>query len=329
MTEYCGPISAPCLESTPCYGDFVLGTAQLGMKYGRVNRAGKPTEQTAVAMLRYAITHGVTTLDTARVYGEAECLIGEALTGSWQSRTHVITKLDLSNLDESVSDSEVRKGVDASVEASCRALRTDKLDTLLLHDWGHHDKWRDAAWQRLREYQADGKVSVLGASVYNPHEVLAALADPAIQHLQIPMNVLDWRWKQTAQAVAQRRDVVVHARSAFLQGILAHPADKWPVVPGFNNAECAKKLHTLTEKFGRDNVPDLCLAYVRSLPWISSVVVGCETLDQLQQNLQLFARPRLSSEEIQELEHALPKAPEELLNPTKWKLFERKAAYAS
>src|SRR5581483_9572557 len=34
---------------------FVLGTAQLGMKYGRVNRTGKPRKQSAIEILRYAI----------------------------------------------------------------------------------------------------------------------------------------------------------------------------------------------------------------------------------------------------------------------------------
>ena len=307
---------------------FVLGTAQLGMNYGRVNRTGKPTKQSALEMLRYAIAHGVTTLDTARAYGEAECLIGDALTGSSRSGTHVITKVDLSDMVEDASDSEVRKSVDASVSASCHALRTEKLDTLLLHDWAHYNLWAGAAWRRLRELQVEGKISCLGASVYYPHEALQALADPGVQLLQIPMNVLDRRWGQIAQAAAHRPDVIVHVRSALLQGILAHPADQWPIVAGFDNAECAQKLQALTRKFDRAHVPDLCLAYVRSLPWISSVVVGCETLDQMQQNLQLFLRPELSSEEIDELEHALPGAPEELLNPAKWEMLEQKIAYA-
>jgi aryl-alcohol dehydrogenase-like predicted oxidoreductase len=327
MTESCGPIPERCLETTPTpQSGFVFGTAQLGMDYGRVNFAGKPTEHVALEMLRYVVAHGVSALDTARAYGEAERLIGESLTGTWQSQTHVITKLDLSNIDEEASESEVRKSVDASVDASCRALRTEKLDTLLLHDWVHRHTWRGAAWQRVREHQVEGKISLLGASVYYPHEALAALADPEIQHLQIPMNILDWRWRDFGRAVNQRSDVVVHARSALLQGVLAHPPEIWPVVRDFNNAECAKKLRGLTNKFGRKSVADLCLAYVRSLRWITGVVVGCDTLQQLEENLQLFSRPELSAEEIHELEHALPKAPEELLNPAKWK---QKAAYAS
>jgi aryl-alcohol dehydrogenase-like predicted oxidoreductase len=308
---------------------FVLGTAQLGMDYGRVNRTGKPPRQAAIKMLRHAIAHGVTLLDTARAYGEGEGLIGEALAESWRSRVTVITKLDLSGVDEGTAPSDVYARVDASIEASCCALRTEKLNTLLLHNWAHHDMWRGAAWLRLREHQAAGKISKLGASVYRPHEALAALGDPAIQQLQIPTNVLDWRWKPLHQAFAQRPDVIVHARSSLLQGILAHPAVRWPIVSGFDAEGCVRKLQAFADKFHRDGVADLCLAYVRSLPWSTSVVVGCETIDQLEQNIELFARPTLQPEVIQELEDALPRAPEDLLNPEKWDRIQEKVARAS
>ncbi|MCU1270544.1 MAG: Spore coat polysaccharide biosynthesis protein synthetase-like protein [Acidobacteriaceae bacterium] len=317
--------------SRTLHSQLVLGTAQLGMVYGWVNSAGKPSKQDAVAIVRHAIAHGVNVIDTARSYGDAETVLGEALMGSWRSRARVVTKLDITGIREGRPKSDIRLRVDASIDASCRALRSDRLDTLMLHNWAHHDLCRGAVWQRLREHQAEGRISILGASVYQPHEAVAALADPTVQHLQIPMNVLDWRWRPLLKrAIAERPDVIVHARSALLQGILVHPADRWPVVPGFNSADCARKLRAMAEKFGREDIADLCLAYVRSLPWITSVVVGCETLEQLEQNLQLFLRPELKSEEVEELERMLPKAPEELLNPAKWNLFEEKmGAYAS
>lgn len=308
---------------------FVLGTAQLGMDYGRVNRTGKPTRQTSISMLRHAIARGVTFLDTARAYGEAEWLIGEALAENWRWQATVITKFDLTGLNEGAAASDVYARVDAGIEFSCRALGTQKLDTLLLHNWAHRDMWRGAAWQHLREHQAAGKISKLGASVYQPREALAALADTAIQHLQIPTNILDRRWKLLDQAFARRPDVIVHARSALLQGILAQPAVCWPSVPRFDAEGCVRKLRTLADTFERDGVADLCLAYVRSLPWIGGVVVGCETMAQVERNIELFARPTLHPDEIQELEDALPGAPEDLLNPGKWDLVDQMVVCAS
>lgn len=321
-------------HNLPCniQSKLTLGTAQLGTVYGWVNDAGKPSRAEAVAIIRKAVAAGVSPFDTARGYGQAEDIVGEALGGNANSRVRVITKLDLVGLDEAANETEVRRRVDESINSSSRALRIEKLDTLLLHRWSHHHMWRGVAWQRLLEHRDGGRIARLGASVYEPSEALDALGDSAIQHLQIPMNVLDWRWKAAGvdRALADRPDTVVHARSALLQGILAHPAERWPDIVGFDSAACADKLSMLAKRFHRTGIVDLCFAYVRSLSWVNSVVVGCETIVQLEQNLEMFTRPKLTDNECAELEGSLQRAPEALLNPAKWPArCERVAAYAS
>jgi spore coat polysaccharide biosynthesis protein SpsF len=234
----------------------------------------------------------------------------------------VITKVDLTGLPEDASAARVRAAVDESIQRSSRALGASQLAVVLLHRWQDHDAWQGVAWQRLLELRQAGSIAVLGASVYETKEALEALQDPAIEHLQIPMNVLDWRWEEDGfdRAVASRPEVVVHARSALLQGVLAHPAGRWPVVESFRAAECSRALEGLAEEFGRESVVDLCLGYVRSLAWVTSVVVGCETMDQLEENLRLCRTPKLSREQCEHLRQALPRAPEEFLNPAKWKI---------
>lgn len=309
--------------SNRVHSELTLGTAQLGMKYGIVNRAGKPSHPQAVAMVRKAIAHGVTAVDTARAYGDAEQVLGEALSGAWQSRVQVVTKLDpLSSLLADANEDQVRNAIDESVQKSCQALHTRQLATLLLHRWHHHHSWGGSVWRRLLELRDEGTITALGVSVYEPVEALEALRDPDIQHLQIPMNVLDQRWKANGvqQALADRPDVVVHARSALLQGILVHPPESWPLLDNYDAASSVQQLQTLARRFGRESLADLCLAYVRSQPWITSVVVGCETLPQIEANLRLFRLPRLTPEQCEELERTVPMAPEALLNPSKWSL---------
>jgi spore coat polysaccharide biosynthesis protein SpsF (cytidylyltransferase family)/aryl-alcohol dehydrogenase-like predicted oxidoreductase len=334
------PSRIPCRwVSGNMHSELTLGTAQLGMEYGRVNDSGKPSRAEAVAVVRSAIERGVTGFDTARAYGESESVLGEALGGIWRVGSRVITKVDLSLFDKprgsgkSTGDEwKVRRQVDESVDASCRALRSEALDTVLLHLWEHRQMCDGAAWRRLLEHRDAGKVAAIGVSVYEPHQAVAALCDEQVKHLQIPLNVLDWRWKAAGvdRAIADRPDVVVHARSVLLQGILAHPSERWPEVTTFDGASCARKLLGLSQKFRRDGVVDLCLAYVRSLAWITSLVVGCETVAQLEKNVELFLKPRLTAEECEELEHALPKAPDSLLNPSKWQVARaRMGAYAS
>jgi spore coat polysaccharide biosynthesis protein SpsF len=302
--------------------EFTLGTVQLGMDYGIVNQTGKPPRSDSVAMVRHAIAHGVTHLDTARGYGDSEAVLGAALEGAWRSRVEVITKLDpLAPLSADASPHTVRVAVDESVARSRCDLSASQLTTLLLHRWHHRGAWQGSAWQRLLELRSDGIIGLLGASVSDPAEALEALQDPDVRHLQIPMNVLDWRWKASGvdRAVAARSDVVLHVRSPYLQGILLHPAGAWPATD-YDVEGCVRGLHALVQRFERTDIADLCIAYLRSQSWIASVVVGCETLGQLRHNLELFRKPRLALEQAEEVERTLPRAPEELLNPAKWKV---------
>ena len=55
-----------------------------------------------------------------------------------------------------------------------------------------------AVWERLLERLEDGTVLSLGVSVQSPEEASAALACPDVRHLQLPFNLLDWRWAEAA-----------------------------------------------------------------------------------------------------------------------------------
>ena len=311
------------------HSELTLGTAQLGMEYGIANRAGQPGRALAIRMVRSAIAHGVTAVDTARAYGDAEEVLGEALNGAWRSRVEVITKLDpLDSLAADADESAVRAAVEESVRRSCEALRAEKLSTLLLHRADHQRAWAGAGWRRLLEMREEGTIGALGASVYDPQEALELLRETAIQHLQIPMNVLDWRWKASGvdRALAERPNVLVHARSALLQGLLTGTAASWPESGDFDASSCLRQLREFVADFGRESLTDLCLAYVRSQPWITSVVVGCETVEQVNENLRLFCQPKLSAEQCAELESSLPRAPENLLNPSQWKMVHEQSA---
>lgn len=303
------------------HSKLTLGTVQLGMPYGAVNDSGQPSAEEAITMVRTAIAHGVTTIDTARAYGTAEEVVGKALRGAWASRCTVVTKLDLSEVPADAAASRVRAEVDAGISASCGALGSTRLTVLLLHRWRDHDSWNGAAWQRLLELRDSGKIGTLGASVYDPAEALEALQDAAVGHLQLPVNLLDWRWETTGidRALAARPDVVVHTRSALLQGLLVHSANRWPEIDGLDASGWPQSLRQIAGRLGRESVIDLCLAYVRSLPWVTSVVVGCETMKQLEENLRLFRTPDLRPEQIEEVRQEIPRAPEALLNPSKWK----------
>ncbi|MFW9990208.1 MAG: aldo/keto reductase, partial [Candidatus Odinarchaeota archaeon] len=59
---------------------LALGTAQLGFNYGIANINGKPDKNSAMHILDYAYNNGITTFDTAPVYGNSEEILGEFIS---------------------------------------------------------------------------------------------------------------------------------------------------------------------------------------------------------------------------------------------------------
>ena len=296
--------------------ELVLGTAQLGLKYGAANRHGQPEEAQARLILRAAANAGVRWVDTAAAYGSSEARVGAHLP----TRCRVVTKLaPLDELNDETPLADIVRRVEESVRRSCNRLRTERLDALLLHRASHLTFRGGIIWRRLKVLRDEGAIFDLGVSVYTPEEALAALAIPCVRHVQLPFNILDWRWRAVASEFAKRPEVTVHARSAYLQGLLAAGDDAcWPAIAGVDAAALNLLLQRLARELGRDSVADLCLAYVRAQSWIDGIVVGMEHTSQLALNLALFKRPVLTTDELQVVERELPRAPEQLLNPAQW-----------
>ena len=300
--------------------ELVMGSVQLGLSYGAANRTGKPSRSAACRLVAKAAESGITKFDTARAYGDAEERLGEALTARKAART--ITKLSpLAELAPDASKQQVREAVDASIESSLRALRRQQIDCLLLHRAQHMTAFDGAVWERLIERLEDGTVVALGVSVQSTQEALAAIACSDVCHIQLPFNVLDWRWRDAGviERVRSRSHVTIHARSVFLQGILAtEDANVWPKIPGLDVRAMIALLRELAREFGRESVADLCLAYARGQDWIDGVVVGMETEAQLDENLRLFVRFPLAPEDCAALEARMPRVAECLLDPAQW-----------
>lgn len=299
--------------------EFVLGSVQLGLDYGAANKTGKPSRNAAISLVRQAVDSGVRQFDTARAYGDAEERLGEALAGR---SAFTVTKLSpLSDLPATASRAQVVNAVDESLAQSCDALRRTTLDCLLLHRCAHMTAFNGWIWHRLLEHVQKGTVQRLGVSVQTPAEAKQALSSHHVHHIQMPYNLLDWRWREAGiiNQISRRRDLTVHARSVFLQGLLAsEDASVWPAIEGVDPKAVLSLLRDLTQSLGRESVADLCLSYARGREFIDGVVVGLETPEQLDLNLRLSVKKPLSPAECWEVECRIPHLPEQLLNPAQW-----------
>ena len=299
---------------------ITLGTAQLGLKYGIANKSGMPESKETMTLIHSAIEHGVNWVDTARAYGLSEQRVGEALSGGWLSRTRVVTKLDpLSDLPDDASVLCIENLVHKSLLTSQNSLGMKHLDVVLLHRWMHHDSHQGQIWEILNQQKTLGLIKELGASIYKPAEAIEALSDKDVTHLQIPFNLLDHRWQDTEfqNALSNRPDVRIHARSVFLQGLLISDPDIWPEWDD-NAADRVNLIDQLVGEFGRKNRADLCMAFVLSHDWVDSIVIGVETSQQLQDNMMTACESPLTSKERKKVIASLSDVPDRLLDPSQW-----------
>jgi spore coat polysaccharide biosynthesis protein SpsF (cytidylyltransferase family)/aryl-alcohol dehydrogenase-like predicted oxidoreductase len=299
---------------------LVLGGAQFGMPYGIANRAGKPGDDELHAILALAEAAGVSHLDTAAGYGDSEHRIGSALGPD--SPLGIVTKLPPNLADGEPTAREAAQRVHVAVDRSLWLLGRPRLEAVLLHRFEHYGAAEGAIWQTLLALRSEGKIGRIGASIYRPEELAALLAVPDVGLVQLPFNILDRRWLEPAvqRAIANRPDVILHGRSALLQGLLTIDDPLlWPIPDGDLARRCIAVLQAAAASLGRETVADLCFAYARAQPWLAAIVVGAETAAQMAENIRLFRAPALTPAEAEAVAASLPgPLPEQLLNPALW-----------
>lgn len=283
---------------------LAMGTVQFGLPYGVANTSGQVPQKTARAMVQFARTSGIDTIDTAIGYGESELALGTI----GMEGLNVVSKLP----PLPVSITNVHEWALNETKASLVRLGVSQLHGLLLHRSADLSGPQGAALYRaMCELQQAGKVRKIGVSIYSPTELDVHDSAYAFNIIQAPLNLVDRRlvssgWLKRLKA----QGCEVHVRSAFLQGLLLMRRNDIPAKFARWNT-LWDRWHTWLKQHDEDAVRT-CLAYPLSFPEIDRVVVGAIDVTQLRQiavaAVQIHAShlPGLACEE------------ENLINPAKW-----------
>ncbi len=283
---------------------LALGTVQFGLPYGIANQAGQVSRPQAKDMLQLAAANGIDTLDTAIAYGESEAYLGEVGAQDFK----LVTKLP------AVPDgcTDVSGWVQGQLAASLARLGINAVYGLLLHRPEQLLAPNgEKLYLALQELKNSEQVQKVGVSIYAPGELEAISRLFRLDLVQAPFNLVDRRLLTTGWLQRLKGDgVEIHTRSAFLQGVLLMPQTAIP--PKFAPwSDLWKRWHEwLTD---RDVAAvQACLAFPLSFPEIDRVVVGADSVNQLEQiigaanSVLQVDLPDLQCEE------------ENLINPARW-----------
>jgi diketogulonate reductase-like aldo/keto reductase len=244
----------------------------------------------AVAALRRGIDLGMTHIDTAEMYGDAELVIADAIAGR-RDEIFLVSKVLPSNAS--------RRGTIAACERSLARLKTDRLDCYLLHWRGSYPLAETVA--AFEQLVAAGKIRSWGVSNFDAddldemlevagegriacNQVLYHLKERAIEHAVIP-----WCRKHGTAVVAYspfgHNDFpAAHSKAgAVLQTIAkAHGASPRQVALAFLTRE--PELFAIPKASSGEHAADNAAA--------GQLVLGADEIAALDKAFPLGTRPR-------------------------------------
>ena len=281
---------------------IVLGTVQFGVNYGINNTSGQVPLDEVSNILKVADHGGVTALDTSSAYGVSEVVLGKALK---ECGLHF-------NIISKYPRSEV--GVRDTFQKSLNNLGVNSLYGYLVHHFDFYQE-KPGIYDEMVALKKEGKIQKVGFSLYNIEQLEYLISrNVSFDILQFQYNIFD-RQFEPYMAELVERDVEIHTRSAFLQGLFFKntntlPEKLLPLKPYL------EKLHGYCEERSI-TIEQLAYGYVLSNEYVKGALIGVDNSSQLESNLKA-ASHLLIQDDISFIK-SIDVKEKDLLNPVNWK----------
>jgi aryl-alcohol dehydrogenase-like predicted oxidoreductase len=277
---------------------------------------------------------------TAQSQGLSEVIIGEWLKDRGLRHAFALAGKVVGNGEKTpfLRDGAARldkTNIDAAVEASLRRLQTDHIDLFQIH-WpdrrtnnfgqlGLIEADRDGTpivetLQALSELVSSGKIRFIGLSNETPWGVMKFLALSEqfglsrVTVLQNPYNLLNRSAEIGLTEVLLQENVAFAAYSPLAFGTLSgkyangqRPQNArltlYPQYTRYSSPRAQQAIEdyvALAQRYGRSPT-QMAIAFSASRPFVTSVVLGASTADQLRENTAAAAE-RLPSELLLEID---------------------------
>jgi diketogulonate reductase-like aldo/keto reductase len=174
--------------------------------------------KTAVAALRRGLDLGMTHIDTAEMYGDAELVVAEAIAGR-RDEVFLVSKVLPGNAS--------RRGTLTACERSLARLKTDRLDCYLLHWRGSYPLAETAA--AFEQLVGAGKIRSWGVSNFDTDdldEIIAVAGKGRIACNQVLYHLQERAIEHAVIPWCERHGVAVVAYSPFGHNEFPSPRSK-------------------------------------------------------------------------------------------------------
>jgi aryl-alcohol dehydrogenase-like predicted oxidoreductase len=296
-----------------------FGCWEIGGGYGRIEEA-----EFTRAVGR-ALDLGINCFDTAEGYGfgASERALGRAL-GRHRRDAIIVTKFGIGYRDKPKLRDASRARVMASIDKSLEHLGTDYVDVYLIH-WPDPQTPFEETMRALEDVVRAGKARCIGVSNFKREEIDACMSVRRVDVVQYGWNMFDRRMQRDVFPYCRDHGIGVMAYGSLAYGLLTGTftpnmdfgsddwrarADKMGSIKLFDtlfgpeyfprNLRVAEELKGLAGRHGR-SLPQLALRWTTANPVISTALVGCRTVAEVEDNVGALDYP-LSEADVSEID---------------------------
>jgi methylglyoxal reductase len=282
-----------------------------------------------------AIELGITTIDTAPLYGAGRCeeIIGRAIADR-RSKVQVLTKCGLRwDSDHGAQRFEMwvhgdlrwvrtdsrPQSITRGIEESLQRLRIDTIDLMQIHQLDV-DSPLDAALSELHKARDAGKIRAIGISNFPPRESQAAhrFLQGSLYSVQNEFSLVATNHDRQVLAWCHQQAVRFLAYSPLAHGVLAgkyldhglHQAqDDWGA--HYMHPSNLRKINAVLRDVAlpiavdhQSTLSQVCLAWALAQPGVTNVIAGATTPRQATENAGA-SRLKLTPSEVTRLSEAI------------------------
>ncbi len=284
-------------NSTVHISPVLLGTWAIGgVMWGGTN------EKDSIEAIQTSLDNGVTTIDTAAVYGfgVSEELVGKALKGR-RDKAIIATKCGMRWLNNEnpivVKKNSKPESLYYECEESLRRLQTDRIDLYQIH-WPDPDIPIEESWEAMATLKKQGKVRAIGVSNYNLEQLKQAHVLHPVDSIQLPYSLIRRSIEQDIIPFCQKNKIAVLAYSPLERGILTGkvlPDRQFPKEDhrssydlfSLENRKCIMRALEQVAPIAKTHdatLAQLIIACTTSIPGITGVLAGARNKMQALEN---------------------------------------------
>lgn len=251
-------------------------------------------------IVRHAIERGINAIDTAPAYADSEETLGQVLRHVSEPLV-LITKLGGRPIPFDPRDPA---GLRQSVETSLRLLGRDAIDCLMIHEpdrplqypwWSSYEPLQGAVLEVIDEMKRSGKIRFAGLAGTTTSELSELVRSGLFDLLLTAFNYNALFREASLELIpaADQLGMGIIAGSVYGQGFLGRRFDaeveRRPIWLSSQRRAQFQAFYQLLDQAGM-TITEVCLRFAIANPALSTVLVGCKTMEQLETSLAHAAR---------------------------------------